>query len=241
MGRDRRRPGRRRGIWAVVLMALGPLLYAGASVLLVFLGGDGYARGAISSEAMAPAYHRGDAVWIAPVVPEKVGRGDLVLVTPPPSWESDADLLKRVIAVGGDRVSWTNGDAALTLNGERLAEPYLANPAVPAIATFDVTVPEGRIFVMSDNRAAALDSSAMVYDPDDGTLALSAVRGVAAAAPVMVSVAPVMAGLGVAALFLGGGLGIGSLVARQRAAQAARNPLPGGPGAGWAHRTAPED
>ncbi|WP_283615222.1 signal peptidase I [Mycolicibacterium poriferae] len=76
------------------------------------------------------------------------------------------DLVKRVIAVGGQTVQ-CRADTGLTVDGERLDEPYLdpttmmADPAVyPCLGPEfgPVTVPENRLWVMGDNRTHSADS-----------------------------------------------------------------------------------
>ncbi len=78
------------------------------------------------------------------------------------------DLVKRIIAVGGQTVQCRN-DTGLTVDGQRLNEPYLnpatmmADPIVyPCLgAEFGpVTVPQGRLWVMGDNRTHSADSRA---------------------------------------------------------------------------------
>lgn len=65
-------------------------------------------------------------------------------------------LIKRVIAVGGDTLSIEDGQ--VYLNGELLSEPYL-NQTTPAFElSGTVTVPEGHVFVMGDNRWDSHDS-----------------------------------------------------------------------------------
>lgn len=242
MGRGQRGPGRRRGIWAVVLMAFGAVLYVGASVGIVFIAGDGYDKRSNPSDAMAPAYERGAEVWFKRVPPQDVRRGDAVLATPAASWRVKGELLKRVVALGGDRISWAKGDTNLTLNGKPLDEPYILDRAVPATAPFDVTVPEGRMFVMGDNRFNSMDSHLMTGDSDGGTLPLSAAWGVTTATPVALLAASAVGVLGVPVFLTGGGLGIGSLVARRRAAKAARNAPAGGTGhVTWSYEAAARD
>ena len=63
-------------------------------------------------------------------------------------------MVKRVVAVGGDKVACcTNG--RLTVNGKPIDEPYLAKggPAEPT-ALPGHTVPKGRLFLLGDERAA---------------------------------------------------------------------------------------
>ncbi|MGH3636005.1 signal peptidase I [Mycobacterium sp.] len=85
------------------------------------------------------------------------------------------DLVKRVIAVGGQTVQCRN-DTGLTVDGKRLGEPYLdpgtmmPNPDVPLppcpgtggadVEFGPVAVPQGRLWVMGDNRTHSADSRA---------------------------------------------------------------------------------
>lgn len=78
------------------------------------------------------------------------------------------DLVKRIIAVGGQTVQ-CRADTGLTVDGKALDEPYLdpttmmADPKVyPCLGNEfgPVTVPEGRLWMMGDNRTHSADSRA---------------------------------------------------------------------------------
>jgi len=68
------------------------------------------------------------------------------------------DLVKRVIGVGGDHVRCCSTDGRIVLNGVPLTEPHIKPGDTTDDVRFDVTVPQGRIFVMGDNRNASADS-----------------------------------------------------------------------------------
>jgi signal peptidase I len=63
------------------------------------------------------------------------------------------DFIKRVIGTPGDTV-WAR-DGQVYVNGDAIEEPYLTQPTDDFNKTI---VPEGRLFVMGDNRGNSLDS-----------------------------------------------------------------------------------
>jgi signal peptidase I len=109
------------------------------------------------------------------------------------------DLVKRVIATGGQTVQ-CRADTGLTVDGKPLKEPYLnsatmlADPSVyPCLGSEfgPVSVPQGRLWVMGDNRTHSADSRAhctslpadalkgilCTGDPMSGTVPVSNVIG----------------------------------------------------------------
>ncbi len=114
---------------------------------------------------------RGDVVvfedpghWLqgAPRLPEDTSLGQrlkdgLTWVGILPSQE-DNHLIKRVIGLPGDHVRCCTVDGRLEVNGTEVSEGYLYPGDAPSGMPFDVTVPEGRVWVMGDHRSDSSDS-----------------------------------------------------------------------------------
>ena len=81
-----------------------------------------------------------------------------------PYFESEGPIVKRVIATGGQTVDIDFDSGEVYVDGERLDEPYTFEPTYESYAAYGmsldypVTVPEGSIFVMGDNRNHSADS-----------------------------------------------------------------------------------
>ncbi|AGC68213.1 signal peptidase LepB [Thermoclostridium stercorarium subsp. stercorarium DSM 8532] len=65
-------------------------------------------------------------------------------------------LIKRIIAVEGDEIDIHDGK--VYINGELLEEPYVKGITPEMGMEYPLTVPEGYVFVMGDNRENSLDS-----------------------------------------------------------------------------------
>ncbi|WP_263868905.1 signal peptidase I [Streptomyces sichuanensis] len=72
----------------------------------------------------------------------------------------EKDLIKRVIAVGGDTVECKGNNDPVVVNGKALDEPYIFPGNTPCgdKPFGPIKVPDGRIWVMGDHRQDSLDS-----------------------------------------------------------------------------------
>ncbi|CCK27175.1 signal peptidase I [Streptomyces davaonensis JCM 4913] len=110
-----------------------------------------------------------------PVVIKQIKEG-LTFIGLLPS-EDEKDLIKRVVGVGGDRVKCCDTQGRVTVNGVPLSEQdYLFPGNAPSQTPFDITVPEGRLWVMGDHRADSADSRSH-QDQNGGTVSEDEVVG----------------------------------------------------------------
>ena len=107
-----------------------------------------------------------------------IGQGKNLLITigvvPDPAKQY---LIKRVIGVGGDTVICCDDQDKLQVNGKSVEEPYVYENDKASESNFNVTVPEGFIWVMGDHRAASSDSRFHTNDVNSGMVPLSKVVG----------------------------------------------------------------
>ncbi|WP_350002563.1 signal peptidase I [Pseudarthrobacter sp. WHRI 8279] len=162
----------------------------------------------IPSESMVNTLEVDDRIFVNLLVPEPfaLNRGDVVVFRDTKGWlqaapeqpqgpftwvqdgltfvgllpdNSEQHLVKRVIGLPGDHVVCCDAGGRLTINGTPINESYINPAEVPQIRNFDVTVPEGKVWVMGDNRNHSADSRAHM-DSDGGFIDIADLEGKAA-------------------------------------------------------------
>jgi len=145
------------------------------------------------------------AVNKVPFISENINRGDVVVFRDPDNWlpenlDSSTNslvakaksllvtvgvlpnpakqyLVKRVVGVAGDRIICCTKGEKLSVNGVEVTEPYIYGGDAPSDMKFDVTVPEGKLWVMGDHRGASADSRYHQEDINSGFVPLDRVSG----------------------------------------------------------------
>lgn len=121
------------------------------ALLLRFFVVEGYQ---VSGESMLPTFQHGDYVFAEKFLYKlnELDYGDIVIL------ETDTyekkKIIKRVIGLEGDVVSIQDGK--VYRNGVLLTEPYIQEEAFEDAA--EITVPNGALFVLGDNRNNSSDS-----------------------------------------------------------------------------------
>jgi signal peptidase I len=127
------------------------------------------------------AVERGDVVvfrdpggWLG-ATPEPTGMQELLSLVG--LYPDGGHLVKRVVAVGGDRVVCCDRQGRITVDGRPLRERYLPRGTEPSAREFDVVVPDDAVWVMGDNRDNSQDSRFHMADPGNGAVPLENVVG----------------------------------------------------------------
>jgi signal peptidase I len=105
---------------------------------------------------MLDSFHNGDRVFIT-AAGYQPKYGDVVIISQPNQYNEV--LIKRIIAVGGQTVDVDATAGTVTVDGKVLYEPYIREQTLTqGNMNFPLTVPEGYVFVMGDNRNHSTDS-----------------------------------------------------------------------------------
>ena len=134
-------------------------------VAFIIVGGVYFFLGrpfTVSGASMYPTLHNGDRMVLSKV--GDIHRFDVVILKAP---DENVEYIKRVIGMPGDTVEMKSG--VLYINGKKVDQPFINTEALAKQTVFmdDFTlesltgeskVPEGKYFVLGDNRGVSKDS-----------------------------------------------------------------------------------
>ena len=109
----------------------------------------------VDGVSMQPTLENGD--WIVVCRLDRPERGDVIVTNT--NNRANARLIKRLIAVGGDTVDVDYETGTVYVNGQAVEESYLPDRTIRGgDVQFPLTVPDGCVFLLGDNRTESMDS-----------------------------------------------------------------------------------
>lgn len=134
--------------------------------LIRFVGVDG--------DSMEPTLFDGDWLVVS-AVNREIEVGDIIISTEPNSFNEP--LVKRVIAKGGQTVDIDFVSGTVYVDNQPLDEPYIMERTHTSEGvTFPLTVPEGTLFLLGDNRNNSTDSRSQMVGCVDERYVLGVVK-----------------------------------------------------------------
>ena len=143
-------------IWSWIWSFIVAFIIVGA--VYMFLGRPFTVSGA----SMYPTLHNGDRMILSKI--GDINRFDVVVLKAP---DENVEYIKRVIGMPGDTVEMKSG--VLYINGKKVDQPFINTEALAKQTVFmdeftlesltgESKVPEGKYFVLGDNRGVSKDS-----------------------------------------------------------------------------------
>lgn len=174
---------------------LADMLQAGIVTMFIFMLGVTYFFQPVTVDgtSMVPTLRDEDRLWMAKLLfPPTYGRIVVIDDKEAGLFADDEQtqirhtqgmgivLIKRVIATSGQEINIDINTGTVTVDGKVLDEPYIAAPTQRDDGAFryPITVPEGYIFVMGDNRMHSSDSRCTTVGlvPKDQVLGVAVLR-----------------------------------------------------------------
>ena len=143
-------------IWSWIWSFIVAFIIVGA--VYIFLGRPFTVSGA----SMYPTLHNGDRMILSKI--GEINRFDIVVLKAP---DENVEYIKRVIGMPGDTLELKQG--VLYINGKKIEQPFINTEALQKQTVFiddftlqsligETKIPEGKYFVMGDNRGVSRDS-----------------------------------------------------------------------------------